>query len=78
MLGVDVLDVTDDARDFIEEYGLTYPMLRDKDGSGTRASFGVVAYPETFVIDTRGQITAVAARAGGRGSSCAAEVEPLL
>ncbi len=40
VLGVDVLDVTGDAQDFIDEYGLTYPMLKDKDGdaSGRRAS----------------------------------------
>ena len=57
VLGVDVLDVTGDAQDFIDEYGLTYPHLRDKDGS-TQADFGVVAYPETFVIDREGRIAA--------------------
>ena len=57
VLGVDVLDVTDDARDFIDEYGLTYPQLRDKDGS-TQEDFGVIAYPETFVIDRQGRIAA--------------------
>ena len=30
VLGVDMLDVTSDARDFVREYGLTYPMLHDK------------------------------------------------
>ena len=58
VLGVDVLDVTGDAQDFIEEYGLSYPMLKDKDGDALE-SFGVVAYPETFVIDREGRITAV-------------------
>jgi cytochrome c biogenesis protein CcmG/thiol:disulfide interchange protein DsbE len=57
VLGVDVLDVTSDAQDFIDEYDLTYPHLRDKDGS-TQDDFGIVAYPETFVIDREGRIAA--------------------
>jgi cytochrome c biogenesis protein CcmG/thiol:disulfide interchange protein DsbE len=58
VLGVDVLDVTSDAHDFIREYGLTYPMLRDASGE-TQKDFGIVAYPETFVLDRRGRITAL-------------------
>ena len=59
MLGVDILDVTSRAQDFVDEYDLTYPMLKDKDGEGLD-KFGVVAYPETFVIDRQGRIAAVA------------------
>ena len=59
VLGVDILDVTGRAQDFIDEYGLTYPMLKDKDGEGLD-KFGVAAYPETFVIDRQGRIAAVA------------------
>ena len=36
VLGVDMLDITEDAQDFIDEYGLTYPMLKDKDGERDR------------------------------------------
>ena len=57
VLGVDILDVSEDARDFAREYELTYPMLRDGDGDSLR-DWGVVAYPETFVIDRRGRIAA--------------------
>jgi cytochrome c biogenesis protein CcmG/thiol:disulfide interchange protein DsbE len=57
VLGVDVLDVRSDARDFVARYGLTYPQLHDKDGE-TQEDFGVAAYPETFVIDRRGRIAA--------------------
>ena len=57
VLGVDVLDVTSDAREFIRRYRLTYPMLRDRGGDAL-ADFGVVAYPETFVLDRRGRIAA--------------------
>ena len=50
-------DVTSDAQDFVDEYDLTYPQLRDEDGS-TQEKFGVIAYPETLVIDREGQIVA--------------------
>ena len=58
VLGVDVLDVTSDAREFVREYRLTYPMLRDRDG-GSQSKFGIVGYPETVVIDRRGRISAL-------------------
>ena len=58
VLGVDVLDVTSDAKAFVRRYGLTYPMLRDGEGA-TQRGFGVVAYPETLVLDRSGRIAAV-------------------
>ena len=58
VVGVDMLDVTGDAQDFIAQYKLTYPMLKDKDGHGLE-TYGVVQYPETFVIDRGGQIAAI-------------------
>jgi cytochrome c biogenesis protein CcmG, thiol:disulfide interchange protein DsbE len=76
VLGVDMLDITEDAQDFIEEYDLTYPMLKDKDGHGIE-TFGVVQYPETFVIDRDGRITAVR-RGPVDEQFMRTEVEPLL
>jgi cytochrome c biogenesis protein CcmG/thiol:disulfide interchange protein DsbE len=58
VLGVDLLDIDSDARDFIRKYKLTYPMLRDRNGT-TQADFGVAGYPETFVIDRRGRVAAL-------------------
>ena len=58
VLGVDMLDITSDAQSFIEEYGLTYPMLKDSESVGIE-TFGVNQYPETFVIDRQGRIAAV-------------------
>jgi cytochrome c biogenesis protein CcmG/thiol:disulfide interchange protein DsbE len=58
VLGVDVQDVSSDAREFAAKYGLTYPMLRDGPGD-TRDEFGIVGLPETFVIDRRGRVAAV-------------------
>ena len=57
VVGVNVLDVSSDALSFVREYDLTYPMLRDRDGRTQRA-LGIVAYPETFVLDRRGWIVA--------------------
>lgn len=76
VLGVDVIDTTSDARAFIEEYGLTYPMLKDRDGD-TLESFGIVAYPETFVIDRDGRIAATR-RGPVDEAFMTNQVEPLL
>jgi cytochrome c biogenesis protein CcmG/thiol:disulfide interchange protein DsbE len=58
VLGIDTRDVTSDAEAFIREFGLTYPVLRDRDGR-TQSKFGVVGYPETIVLDRRGRIAAL-------------------
>ena len=76
VLGVDILDVSRDARDFAREYGLTYPMLRDGDGDSL-GDWGVVAYPETFVLDRRGRIAA-SRRGPVDAAFLRAEVLPLL
>src|SRR5829696_3947268 len=58
VLGVNVLDVSDDARAFAAKYGLRYPLLRDRDGR-TLKDFEVAGQPWTFVIGRDGRITAV-------------------
>src|ERR687895_2580474 len=59
VLGVDAFDEIGRARAFVDRYGLTYPMLRDGAGD-TRERFGILGFPETFVIDRRGRIAAFA------------------
>jgi cytochrome c biogenesis protein CcmG, thiol:disulfide interchange protein DsbE len=76
VLGVDGVDVSGDAEDFIDEYGLEYPMLKDRDGSAM-SDYGVVQLPETFVIDPRGRIAAVR-RGPVDKEFLTAEVAPLL
>jgi cytochrome c biogenesis protein CcmG/thiol:disulfide interchange protein DsbE len=76
VLGVDMLDITSRAEEFIDEYGLTYPMLKDKDGNGLE-TFGVVQYPETFVIDRQGRIAALK-RGPVDEDFMRTSVEPLL
>lgn len=58
VVGVNVKDVTSDAQAFIDEFDLSYPMLRDVDGT-SQARFGITAYPETIVIDRSGRIAAI-------------------
>jgi cytochrome c biogenesis protein CcmG/thiol:disulfide interchange protein DsbE len=77
VLGVDVLDIDSDARSFIREYGLTYPHLRDKEGDQVRSEYGVIGYPETFVIDRQGRLRAIA-RGPVDDAWMTKHVEPLL
>ena len=57
-LGVGFQDTETDSRAFIEEFSITYPNGLDKTGKLGRA-YGVTAVPETFVIDTGGQVAQV-------------------
>ena len=58
VLGIDALDVTSDALDFVDEFGLTYPMVKDTDEAVGR-DYAISGYPETFVVDRRGRIVAL-------------------
>jgi cytochrome c biogenesis protein CcmG/thiol:disulfide interchange protein DsbE len=55
ILGVDTQDLTGNARDFIDEVGMTYPSVRDGT-DGTERDFEVTGVPETFVVDRDGLI----------------------
>jgi cytochrome c biogenesis protein CcmG, thiol:disulfide interchange protein DsbE len=55
VLGLDQQDITDDARDFIDEFGLTYPMVRDG-GDGTSHRYGTTGIPETYFISAQGKV----------------------
>ena len=58
MLAVSYLDASPDSAAFVRRYHLTYPQLRDGDGSFARA-YGTNQLPETFVIDRAGHIVAI-------------------
>jgi cytochrome c biogenesis protein CcmG/thiol:disulfide interchange protein DsbE len=77
VLGVDVQDIDSDARKFIRDFGLSYPHVRDKEGDNVRSEYGVVGYPETFVIDRRGRVAALA-RGPVDEEFMRQAVEPLL
>ena len=76
VVGIDVLDVSSDAKAFVRRYRLTYPMLRDTEGE-SQPQFGVVAYPESLVIDRNGRIAAVE-RGPVDDRFMHREVEPVL
>src|SRR5207247_5630562 len=42
-------------RPFVDQMGLTFPILLDPDG-GLPSRYGVTGYPETFVIDREGRV----------------------
>jgi len=53
VLGISV-DRDDRAvREFVQRYGVSYPVLRDPDASTSHA-WGVFKYPETFIVDRNG------------------------
>ncbi|HEV2790171.1 MAG TPA: TlpA disulfide reductase family protein [Solirubrobacterales bacterium] len=55
VLGIDSRDLTGDGRAFVEEYGLTYPQLRDGDGAAAR-DYGTTGVPENFLVDPAGKV----------------------
>jgi cytochrome c biogenesis protein CcmG/thiol:disulfide interchange protein DsbE len=58
VLGIDVKENSGAALDAVEEFGLTFPNLRDRDGSYVR-EWGQTGYPENYVIDREGKVAAV-------------------
>jgi cytochrome c biogenesis protein CcmG, thiol:disulfide interchange protein DsbE len=58
VLGIDMQDSTDRALAFLDEEGIEFESLRDRDREYVR-ELGVSAYPETFLIDRQGRIVAL-------------------
>jgi cytochrome c biogenesis protein CcmG/thiol:disulfide interchange protein DsbE len=52
-LGVDIRDARSDALEFVAEYDLDYPSIRDE-GMTIYADYGLTGQPETFFIDSEG------------------------
>ena len=57
VLGVNYKDLSNKALGFKEKFGLTFPVLRDPDGSYAE-DYSSRAFPETFVIDRKGRVAA--------------------
>jgi cytochrome c biogenesis protein CcmG, thiol:disulfide interchange protein DsbE len=55
VLGVDAQDFPRDARDFVERYGLTYPIAHDRNGS-ILGRYGSTGFPETWFVDRQGRL----------------------
>jgi cytochrome c biogenesis protein CcmG, thiol:disulfide interchange protein DsbE len=59
VVGIDFKDLSSGARQYIAQHALSYPNLRDIDGSFASA-YGTAALPETFVLDRRLRVVAIA------------------
>jgi cytochrome c biogenesis protein CcmG/thiol:disulfide interchange protein DsbE len=77
VLGIDLDDNTDDARAFVEEYGLTYPQLREADGRERRDLWGMTGFPESFLVNPSGEL-ALVRRGPVTAEFLESEVLPLL
>jgi cytochrome c biogenesis protein CcmG/thiol:disulfide interchange protein DsbE len=58
VLGVTFRDSSPDSLTFVKHYGLNYPNLRDTTGEFAE-SYGTTQIPETFVIDSSGDVVAI-------------------
>ena len=58
VVGIDYKDLSSSAQQFIDAHGMSYPNLRDIDGSFA-AAYGTDALPETFVLNRRLQVVAI-------------------
>jgi cytochrome c biogenesis protein CcmG/thiol:disulfide interchange protein DsbE len=55
VVGVDPQDLKSDARGFVERYGITYPVVYDKD-QWTWGRYGLSGLPETWFVDRQGRL----------------------
>jgi cytochrome c biogenesis protein CcmG/thiol:disulfide interchange protein DsbE len=58
VVGIDYKDLISGALGYIHQHGLTYPSLRDIDGSFAGA-YGTIALPETFVLNRNLHVVAL-------------------
>jgi cytochrome c biogenesis protein CcmG/thiol:disulfide interchange protein DsbE len=77
VLGINLDDTSDDAIAFVRRYGLTYPQLRDGDGSDRRDAYGMTGFPESFLVDPAGKL-AVIRRGPVDERYLAEQVAPLI
>jgi cytochrome c biogenesis protein CcmG/thiol:disulfide interchange protein DsbE len=54
-LGLNMQDISGDARQFLREFDVSYPSVRDR-GNDVGLDWGVVAMPETFFITREGEV----------------------
>ena len=56
-LGVDVRDLSSDARAFLRKYKVNYVSVRDREDK-TWSAYGLTGVPETYYLDARGRVVA--------------------
>jgi cytochrome c biogenesis protein CcmG/thiol:disulfide interchange protein DsbE len=61
-VGVDSRDHDSDALRFMRAHGITYPVVRDPNGSIASDSYNILDLPMTFFIDRRGRLVSAGIR----------------
>jgi cytochrome c biogenesis protein CcmG/thiol:disulfide interchange protein DsbE len=56
-LGLNMQDVSDDARAFLEEFRITYPTIREPD-KDIATAYGAIGIPETYFVSGEGEVVA--------------------
>ena len=56
-LGLDMQDIRSDARDFLREFRISYPTIREP-GKEVALRYGATGIPETYFITARGRVVA--------------------
>lgn len=54
-IGLNMQDLTGDARGFLREFGVTYPTIRDQ-GDDVARDYGATGVPETYFVSSRGRV----------------------
>ena len=80
-VGLDMQDVREDAREFLREFELDFPQVRDPTNATARR-WGVTGIPETFFISARGEVVghvigSISAQQLDAGARAAREGRPL-
>jgi cytochrome c biogenesis protein CcmG, thiol:disulfide interchange protein DsbE len=55
VLGIDTQDISDDGKQFAEEFQLNYPLLHDGNGDDSH-EYGTTGVPENFLIEPNGKL----------------------
>lgn len=58
ILGVDLQESAEAVRGFQKEFGISFPLLLDRDGRVAQM-YGIRGHPTTFLIDRRGKLVGV-------------------
>ncbi len=58
VVGINTEDLSGDALEFVDEFELTWEMLRDGDGE-RKDAFGIFALPESFLVDPEGRLALI-------------------
>jgi cytochrome c biogenesis protein CcmG/thiol:disulfide interchange protein DsbE len=54
-LGLNMQDLSGDAREFLDEFSITYPTIREPSNEVARG-YGATGIPETYFISARGRV----------------------